>query len=621
MIWSYGVTCVPERFTTTLPITLNSLKNAGFPEPRLFVDGVGAIPAEYQHLEITQHVPRLRTFGNWITAAWELYIREPLADRYALFQDDFITYHHLRDYLEKCPYPEDGYLNLYTFPVNSRSTQGWHRSNQRGMGAVALVFNNKVFRTLLSEPNHIVDRPWKGCSVNSRREWTAVDGAIVDAMRKSNLYEYCHTPSLTQHIGTTSSMDNPPHDRAQDFRTESFDARQLLESLSLSGNSAMSVIPSKPVPNPSQVDSKAPSVDSKGLSQQGASTEPINAKNATGSVLEASRRYNPIGGIRKRIGLVGYSCRSGLGELNRQIATYCDIDTWLIKTHQKYPTVPPPEHIDAFYCDSNSLSLMETFVSSIDVLVMCETCYYRDLLILAKRAGKKIVWVPMQEWAPENLNGWPRDVDLTLCPTKDCYDQFKDLIECLHVPWPVDTNRFEFRQRSKVEKFVFINGHGGIHGRKGADVVRRAKELWPEMPLIVHSQHPIPGLTDAAVKDYMLNSSVYKEGDILINPSKVDGLGLQRLEALACGMPVISTDAAPWIESPTIGRIECDVTTKRLGRTVNWYEPKPESLVRICQELLGEDITLESQEVRKWAEENSWEKRAEYISNLIRSVV
>ena len=634
MLWSYGMTCVPSRLNTTALKTLRALTAAGFESPRLFVDGPGGIPEPYCHLEVTQHVPRLRTFGNWVTAAWELYIRSPRADRYAIFQDDFVTYQNLRLYLEKSPYPKNSYLNLYVYPSKHNDKErdiGWFEAEQKGLGAVALVFDNRSMRQLL-QAMHLVDRPFN--AYGTKKEYKSVDGAIVTALNKANIKEYCHNPSLVQHIGMQSSMGNGVHPQAKTFRGETYNALSLVPSIKPPE-------PRKRKSKPKKTGSKAmsdydliypdpntPSVASNTLEEETAVETPPTAEKPLETPLEASKpapKETGTANTRKRrikIGLLGYSCRSGLGELNRQIATYADIDTWYIKYHGRLQTVNPPPEVDPIFCkgqvDERKLSY---FVKSHDVIIFCETTYYRELVPLAKKHGTKLVWIPMQEWAPEDLKGWPQDVHLTLCPTKYCYEQFCDKVYSIHFPWPVDLARFAFKQRHKVEKFLFLNGNGGIKGRKGADVVSAAKKLWPEMPLIVQTQKSldIPGVEVLKEKDK--NHSLYEQGDVLINPAKVDGIGLQRLEALCCGMPVISTDGQPWDESPTIGTIAATKSTMKIARKTDWFEPSPQSLVDVCKELLGKDISMESQEARTWAENHSWEDSAEYFNNLVRSVV
>lgn len=250
MKWAYGVTTVPKRRDLLLPKTLKSLAGAGFDKPRLFVDGCRESDHSYGcfGLDVTYRWPTIRTHGNWFLSMTELFIREPTAQRYAIFQDDFVTYPNLRTYLEKCPYPDHGYLNLYTFPSNMELPDGrdqkigWYKSRelqngpllegetktrfQTGRGAVALVFDRETLTTLLSS-KEFVERP-----MDSSYGWRKVDGGIVHALNKLGYYEYVHNPSLVQHIGLESSMGSKPHKQALTFRGENFDALELLNQKS-----------------------------------------------------------------------------------------------------------------------------------------------------------------------------------------------------------------------------------------------------------------------------------------------------------------------------------------------------------------------------------------------------
>jgi len=236
LFWAYGVTTVPGRRSNTLPRTLASLRLAGFYEPRLFIDGCSAMGADSYEKEfklpVTSRDKNIRTFGNWYLALHELFIRNPLANRYAIFQDDLVTYRNLRGYLDESPYPDKGYLNLFTFPVNQEinkkengDKQGWFKSNQMGKGAVALVFDRDATLALLSS-FHMAERP-----TDQTRGHRAVDGAIVTALKQVSISEYCHNPSLVYHIGDISSMNNPKHPNTQCFLGEEFDATNLLEKM------------------------------------------------------------------------------------------------------------------------------------------------------------------------------------------------------------------------------------------------------------------------------------------------------------------------------------------------------------------------------------------------------
>jgi hypothetical protein len=220
-IWAYGITTIAKRRKTLLPRTIASLKVAGFDKPMLFVDGdKDASPWEAEFKLETVARPKILVYGNWVLSLAELFIRRPNANRFAIFQDDFVTMPGLRDYLNSCQYPEDGYWNLYTFPENltlTKGLRGWHKSNQYGKGAVALVFDRDTVRALLTH-QHIVDH-----SIAAKMRTFNVDGAVVSAMKKAGKFEYIHNPSLVQHTGLMSTRGGKVQPLADSFPGENVD--------------------------------------------------------------------------------------------------------------------------------------------------------------------------------------------------------------------------------------------------------------------------------------------------------------------------------------------------------------------------------------------------------------
>lgn len=243
--WAYGVTTVPSRMDDLLPKTLKSLRSGGFGSPRLFADGCTLGDAgEYAGrfgLEVTARNGPVRAWGNWILSAYELYVREPLADRFALFQDDVLCVRNLRQYLEAW-FPERGYLNLYTGRENHDHAKskgvGWHEATlvkcsdprsilQTGRGALGLVFDRQGLVDLLSS-RHSVERP-----MDTNRGHRNVDGGVVASMNKAGYREYVHNPSLVQHTGeySTVGLVNESRPRlAMSFPGENFDALDFLEN-------------------------------------------------------------------------------------------------------------------------------------------------------------------------------------------------------------------------------------------------------------------------------------------------------------------------------------------------------------------------------------------------------
>lgn len=318
-----------------------------------------------------------------------------------------------------------------------------------------------------------------------------------------------------------------------------------------------------------------------------------------------------------KIGLVGYNCATGLGELNRQITEYVDVYRWLVKPHRKWRTEPLPNHTDCLVCQPDDTAKVEEFVVSVDIVLFTEIPYYRNLLEVCKALRRRVVCVPMMEWMPSKLDKWPKQVDLFICPTKYCYNQFKHLVPCKHFPWPVDTNKFKFQQRAVCKRFLFLNGSGGYKGRKGASVIHGALSKWPKMPILirdqVHTNWGIPTLGRVAN-----NCDLYSEGDVLISPHFTDGLGLEGMEAMACGMPVLSTDGEPWNEIPSLDKIRAVKTKMMITRPVDWYQPNAVHLVELCRKWLGQDISSQSIAAREWAETRSWDILAPQFDNLVR---
>lgn len=243
MRWAYGIMSCTERMASGLAIkTLSQLEKAGFTNPPIFTDGG-------DNLSITTHRrPKIGPFGNWLLGMWELYIRNPNAERYAMFQDDIVCYRNLREYLERSTswgsphYVREGYWNLFTFtasvdiakhqPSNEELVphgthnqfQGWYKSNQLGRGAVALVFDRDGLRSLLTHPylfDHVQDH-----GRGTRR----IDGAVCDVMKDRGYTEYVHWPSLVQHTGDVSTIGNPTQKPASSFRGKDFDALDLLKA-------------------------------------------------------------------------------------------------------------------------------------------------------------------------------------------------------------------------------------------------------------------------------------------------------------------------------------------------------------------------------------------------------
>lgn len=91
----------------------------------------------------------------------------------------------------------------------------------------------------------------------------------------------------------------------------------------------------------------------------------------------------------------------------------------------------------------------------------------------------------------------------------------------------------EFRQKYKLPK-EFILSIGGVGERRN---IRRIKEVTKDFNLVITGEN-IPGLTDTEMP------LLYNCATILLYPSLYEGFGLPIIEAMACGIPVITSDVS-----------------------------------------------------------------------------
>jgi hypothetical protein len=223
---------VERRLDNLLLRTVKSLEQAGFNKPRLFIDGAHPyqIPNSLSYLEATCRFPKIKTVGNWMLSMWELYLRDPTASHFALFQDDIIAVKNLREYLDKCEYPNKGYWNLYSMPGNlmrSGGKTGWCQAARPGKGALGIVLSREALLTLFAQQYFLY---WPQ---NPHRGTCNIDGVVCDALNNAGWKEYVHSPSLLQHTGyKQGTLDSPVVLPISDtFPGEEFDALSLLQQL------------------------------------------------------------------------------------------------------------------------------------------------------------------------------------------------------------------------------------------------------------------------------------------------------------------------------------------------------------------------------------------------------
>ena len=203
--WAVGVTTAPRQ-VPTLSECLAGLARAGWPTPRIFVDGNVSIPQEFAHLPQTVREPRMGAWPSYYLALAELLMRHPQADAYLLVQDDALVCDdgELRVYLEDVLWPgkRAGIASLFCSRAYTQPRAGWYSFQGAWVwGALAFVFSREAAQQFLADLA-VVQHRW----TRSRNPLADIDWRIGQWAWQNDVPLYYPTPSLVQHIGDVSSL-------------------------------------------------------------------------------------------------------------------------------------------------------------------------------------------------------------------------------------------------------------------------------------------------------------------------------------------------------------------------------------------------------------------------------
>ena len=150
--------------------------------------------------------------------------------------------------------------------------------------------------------------------------------------------------------------------------------------------------------------------------------------------------------------------------------------------------------------------------------------------------------------------------DFLICNTKRHMQAMKSHPQKYFIEWGTDVDIYKPIQRVKRELTFFHSV--GMSKRKGTDILVDTfikHEIYKKSKLIIHTQIPINtvcGYSMKELEEYGITvvektvspPGLYHLGDVYVYPTKLDGLGLTMYEALACGLPLITTNFPPMNE-------------------------------------------------------------------------
>jgi len=324
-----------------------------------------------------------------------------------------------------------------------------------------------------------------------------------------------------------------------------------------------------------------------------------------------------------RIGIVGWATRTGLGSMNADMFDLGFADSWLAVQHPKLGVeecvLSRPQAVSVV--GTRAGKALGKFLDDLQIVVFAERPVLDDIDLVAecRRRGILTCCIPMLEWLPmPDQRAWVQQTDVMWVTSQWCGRIMADLAAkyrrrryvchwehaIIGQRWGVNLARFPFTPRTRCERFLFANGFGGAHQRRGASVVQQIAKLLPQARFVVLSQRDnlpeMPSNCEVLTENFETAARIYQDGDIFLAPSRWEGLGLTLYEAQACGLPLATTDGSPMDEARPLIKLPCTTSqvTMRFD-VITSHEVVPARAAQILSEWVGADISAASQHARQ----------------------
>lgn len=327
-------------------------------------------------------------------------------------------------------------------------------------------------------------------------------------------------------------------------------------------------------------------------------------------------------GAAMRLALVGWCNDSGLGYEFRDALRHLPVDAAFVLPNAVKPMRREPlANVPHVIVKNGDLEgQMEAFIDRHrpDTVLTWEIPGSWEFPEIWARHGIRWVHVVHWDWFyPAKKDVWKKASAL-VAPNEMCRRNLAALGYTAHrIPVPIDTARFQFRPRTVAKSFLSICGFGGHGSRRGFRELFAAWRLIDSPPrLLIPAQRPpreagqnMPAGVYVSSQDVKESADLYRDGDVLVQPSRFEGIGLPLLEAQACGMPVVTVEAEPMNEVAPDLTVPVDWVEEieLVGKKLPTHVVSVEALAETIRDLRGKKIESLSRLARIRIERNySW---------------
>lgn len=254
-----------------------------------------------------------------------------------------------------------------------------------------------------------------------------------------------------------------------------------------------------------------------------------------------------------RWAVVAYNDDTGLGRMAQDIKAVLGVRQLVIPSNRLQTKALVPGQ-DILLNAAEDAALGAALDGLAGLILLEKPVWHPGLIRAAQQRGIRLVCVPMWEWFRGQDPVWA-EMHAILCPSRFALEVVRRYgwSKAQAITWTLNLARFPAREINGRARVFFHNaGLVDEDDRKGTrDTVAAFCRLRaPDLRLIVRLQKevPLPSYDDRVelrVGNLPDPSGLYTEGDVAVQPSKMEGVGFMVLEPVCCGIPTITTDYPP----------------------------------------------------------------------------